>query len=71
MHFAAGGGHLAVVALLLKQPGIDVNAADNTGRTILHNAASMDCKEVLELLLNQPGIDAKAADKDGWTAWNP
>ena len=62
---------MAVVALLLKQPGVNVNAADNTGRTALHNAASMDHKEVLALLLNQPGIDAKAADKDGWTAWNP
>ena len=56
-------GHTEVVELLLKTPGIDVNAVDRYGQTPLYVAAT----EVVELLLKAPGIDVNAKQEDGWT----
>ena len=39
LHAAAGQGHQEVVALLLEQPGVCVNATDNHGVTALHTVA--------------------------------
>ena len=57
---AAGQGHQEVVGLLLEQPGISVNAADDGGQTALHWAANNGYQEVVALLLEHPEIDAKA-----------
>ena len=64
---AAGQGHQEVVGLLLGQPGIRVNAADNYGQTALHWAANNGHQEVVALLLEHPEIDAKATTNEGDT----
>jgi len=55
------------VRLLLRAPGIDVNRADDEGRTPLW-CASDECRlDVVELLLGMPGIDVNQGDEDGRT----
>ena len=49
-----------MVELLLKHPGININARDIEGWTALHCAAFENRVEILGLLLDQPGIDEKA-----------
>ena len=41
-----------LVSLLLEQPGIEVNAQDEYGRTALHHAAFEDNRNVAKMLLN-------------------
>ena len=67
LHFAAEGGHLAVVSLLLKQPSVDPNSKDNLGQTALFKAANNGHSEVVEILLQQKGISPDAASNDGFT----
>ena len=64
---AALSGHQEVVALLLQQPGMDTNAADENGWTVLHFVASNGQEEVLALLLDHPGIEAGATNIFGNT----
>ncbi|MBR5195880.1 MAG: ankyrin repeat domain-containing protein [Akkermansia sp.] len=47
--------------LLLAAPGIDVNKADNDGRTPLHNTIT-NSPETVKLLLTAPGIDVNKAE---------
>ena len=54
-----------MVEILLKQPGININARDRWGETALHLAARFDREEILRLLLDQPGIDEKATTNRG------
>ena len=69
MHLAAVHGHQEVVALLLQQPGIELNPkTQDRGETPLHLAADDGRQEVVVLLLQQPGIDTNAADLQGSTA---
>ena len=44
--FILQSGHTEVVELLLKTPGIDVNAADRNGRTPLHWAARVSYNQI-------------------------
>lgn len=67
LHFAAEGGHSAVVALLLKQPSVDPNLKDYTGQTALFKAANNGHHEVVELLLQQEGIEPDAVSEDGFS----
>ena len=55
----------ALVSLLLKQPGIEVNAQDKYGWTALHQAALKDNRNVVKVLLNFPGIDIDVTDDNG------
>ena len=54
------GKHQELVSLLLEQPGIEVNAKGDGGRTALHEAARRDAPAILRLLLDFPGIDREA-----------
>lgn len=63
-----------IVEILLQQPDIDVNLADNDQRTPLHIAATSAWtldpgiqKKLLNLLLNYPSIQANLPDKSGDT----
>ena len=58
---------MAVVELL-QQQNVEVNAADNDGRTALHFAAVSGNNAVLNSLHNHPGIDLAAVTKEGETA---
>ena len=70
MH-AARRGHLDILELLLRHPGIDVNTPDNsnlTGGTPLHWAVSGGSVQIVERLLNQPNLDClDARDVHGYT----
>ena len=59
---------MAVVAELLQQQNVEVNAADNNGWTALILAARNGHLAVAELLLQQQNVEVNAADNDGWTA---
>ena len=57
------GNHPEVVALLLSQPGIEVNVKCGTfGKTALHFAMEKDRDAALSLLLAAPGVDLNARD---------
>ena len=63
-------GNEPLVSLLLQQPGIQVNAKDNTGWTALHFAACRrgdEGRKVTKLLLNFPGIDTRIINGSGLT----
>ena len=67
MHFAAGGGHLAVVALLLKCPEVDVNERDDRGETALHIACCPLGRlepHIMRMLLTHPAIDPNVRSPD-------
>lgn len=57
-------GNLASIGSLLLREGVDIDAADNQGRTALHFAFTHD---MLNFLLDY-GADAKTRDKHGRTA---
>ena len=67
IHFAAEGGHVAIVSLLLRQPGVDPNLKDYTGQTALFKAANGGHHEVVELLLQQKNVEPDAVTDDGFT----
>ena len=67
LHFAAEGGYLAIVSLLLGQPRVDPNLKDYSGQTALFKAANGGHYEVSELLLQQKGIQPDAVANDGFT----
>ncbi|KAH6906635.1 ankyrin repeat-containing domain protein [Coprinopsis sp. MPI-PUGE-AT-0042] len=62
---ASERGDVAAVALFLKLPGIDVNAADEKGVTALMVVSS---GEVAKLLLAVPQVLVNAKDREGRTA---
>ena len=64
------GNHPKVVALLLSQPGIEVNVKCGTsGKTALHFAMEKGRDAALSLLLVAPGpgVDLNATDGFEWT----
>ena len=63
---AAREGHADAVEELLKTPGIDVNATDESGNTALLEAARFGHDHVARVLLAS-GADTKVRDKDGKT----
>lgn len=63
---AVRGGDRDTVSTLLRQPGIDVNAAQADGMTALHWAAHLDALEAARLLL-RAGADVNAANAFGVT----
>jgi ankyrin repeat protein len=51
---------------ILIDQGLDINAADNRGRTALHGAALLGFDEVVQALAER-GADLRAEDNDGYT----
>ena len=68
IHIAAEEGHRDVVALLLEQGGVDVNAVEIHGQTALDHAAGWGHTDVVIVLLNHPGVDVNGRDNKDWTA---
>jgi ankyrin repeat protein len=66
LHWAAWGGHEAVVQLLMDS-GADVNAKTEDGWTALHQAARGGHEAVIRLLI-AGGADVNAKTEDGRTA---
>ena len=56
-----------MVALLLNQENIDINARDIGNRTALHEAALNGHTAVVDLLLNHKGININITDEDDKT----
>ena len=54
LHYAAFGGCVEVVSLLLGDPRVDVRAVCEEGSSALHVAAKAGCPEVVKLLLGDP-----------------
>ena len=50
MHIAAYRGKVEVVRLLLSQPGLDINTADNDGDSPLSGAKEKGHTEIVEML---------------------
>ena len=61
-------GHKWLVRHLLKQPILQINAADDLGRTALHTALGLGQQDIVTLLLQRIDIAANAVDVDGKTA---
>lgn len=62
---AAYYGQENILRLLLRFPGIDVNARKFTGATALFFAIDRGYENIVELLLQAPGIDVNAHTLDG------
>jgi len=63
-----GALHGDVVRALLAHNGVDVNAADDSGRRALMTAAENGVIDVVRALLAYNGVDVNAADDSGRTA---
>ena len=66
LHYAAEGGHVATIALLL-EIGLDAEAQDRLGHTALILSAERGHDEAVQMLLNS-GADANARNRAGRTA---
>lgn len=66
LHLAAHNGNDALVKLLLEQPGVNVNAVDDFGRTALHHACLREKDDAAKALL-AAGAQADLYDKNGFT----
>ena len=61
-------GNTACVQVILEQPGVNVNMADETGETSLMKAVKHNHTDCVAQLLAAPGIDVNATNKYGCTA---
>jgi ankyrin repeat protein len=64
---ACGRGHLAVVDILLQQPGIDINKTDDGAYTPLFMACQAGHELVVQRLLKERGISVNQATNEGTT----
>jgi ankyrin repeat protein len=67
LHAVAKNRHLAVIRLLVKEAGVNVNQADNDGSTPLFIAAQNGYLDVVRLLVEELGADVNQARYDGTT----
>ena len=67
LHYAAIGGHVEIVKLLLEDPRVDVRAVDREKFSALQLAADLGHVEVVKLLLGDPRVDANAKSNRGTT----
>lgn len=66
LHLAAHNGNEDLVKLLLEQPGVDVNAVDDFGRSALHHACLREKDDAAKVLL-AAGANTDLYDKNGFT----
>jgi ankyrin repeat protein len=64
---AVSNGHAEVVKLLLAHKEVDVNKADNNGKTLLFVAAAKGHVGVVKLLLAKKGVDVNKTNQYGET----
>ncbi len=75
-HFAAGdvmtcaasGGHLDIIEAFIGTIGVNVDAADERGRTALILAARYGHTDTVNALAGTHNANVEAVDHDGWTA---
>ncbi|KAI5840129.1 ankyrin repeat-containing domain protein [Morchella snyderi] len=67
LHMAAGGGHTAIVVLLVGQAGFEINAVTKDGCTALHYAAREGYTQTVKELVGR-GADVGIEDSCGNTA---
>ena len=65
-HHHSPGGMLPAVKYLVEELGFDVNAADQDGNTVVHNAAARGDTEMVRYLAAQ-GADVKRYNRNGQT----
>ena len=68
MHEAAEKGDIEGVKLLIDEHGLNKNAKDNYGATLLHYAARYGHPDVIRRLIDEHGLDKNAKTKAGNTA---
>ena len=66
LHYAASGGHVEVVKLLMGDPRVDARAISKKGFSAMHYAAAEGHVEVVKLLLENR-VDANAKTNSGAT----
>jgi ankyrin repeat protein len=64
---AVAGNRIDIAELALRQPGIEINAADDIQNTALHIAAEGGRTRMVELLLEHPEIRINPRNHMGWT----
>ena len=62
LHYSAAVGNIEIVAHLLKRNDINVNIADQHGKTPLHYAITCEKTKVVSMLLSHSNIDVNAQD---------
>ncbi|KAF2279455.1 uncharacterized protein EI97DRAFT_492076 [Westerdykella ornata] len=75
LFWAVQGDCASIVRILLKQPFVDINQVDKSGRSILSRAAGEGKRRALKLLLRSPSVDLNLKDARGrspllWAAAN-
>ena len=60
--------HVSILRLLLEQPSIEVNLADDNSVTALQAAITVGNNEAVKLLLEHPSIEVNLATDEGVTA---
>ena len=68
MYVAGRCSHISILRLLLEQPPIEVNLADNMGSTALHVATFARNIEAVRLLLADPRVNVNSQDAHEETA---
>ena len=63
--WAAGGGHEAIVRLLIEKEDIEINAKAKDGRTPLSVAAAIGHEAIVQMLISRDDVDVNAKDNHG------
>jgi len=66
LHTAAHIGKPEIIKLML-QRGVDINARDNSGKTIMFVLAFHGHTDTMKWLVNELGVPVDTTDNDGWT----
>ncbi|KLT21596.1 ankyrin repeat domain protein [Wolbachia endosymbiont of Armadillidium vulgare str. wVulC] len=67
LYHAARSGNLGSVLYLVEEKGVDINARDVGGETLLHYAAKSGNLELVKYLVEEKGADVNARDMSNKT----